>query len=104
MSSHRPRNSKRFVDADLMTPLSSATSEFIQLVDNRFSVSTRQWQAHAMQALLEGNNVLVRAGTGSGKSLIFEAMTLSKRDAVVLVVSPIIALMNSQVDSPDIHS
>jgi superfamily II DNA helicase RecQ len=57
-----------------------------------------------MQALLEGNNVLVRAGTGSGKSLIFEAMTLSKRDAVVLVVSPIIALMNSQVDSPDIHS
>ena len=82
-----------------MTPVSLATSEFIQLVDNRFAVSTRKWQAHAMQALLEGNNVLVRAGTGSGKSLIFEAMTLSKPDAVVLVVSPIIALMNSQVYS-----
>jgi superfamily II DNA helicase RecQ len=100
MASQFRRNTKRFVDADLMTSLDPSTSQFIDQVNQTFSIVPRKWQSQAMQALLGGNNVLVRAGTGSGKSLIFEAMTMAKPGAVVLVISPLIALMHNQVSAP----
>jgi ATP-dependent helicase YprA (DUF1998 family) len=91
------KHGKRFVDADVMTPITYSLAEFVAQVDERFKVQTRKWQAHAMQALLEGRDVLVRAGTGSGKSLIFESIVLAKKGAVVLVISPTLALMVNQV-------
>jgi ATP-dependent helicase YprA (DUF1998 family) len=56
------------------------------------------WQGHAIQGLLNKRDVLVRAGTGSGKSLIFQAAALFHPGAIVLVISPILGLMDDQVD------
>ena len=44
-------------------------------------------------------DVVVLAGTGSGKSLLYQLIPLIKTNAIVLVVLPTIALMCDQVDS-----
>lgn len=48
----------------------------------------------------EFRNIFITAPTGSGKSILFQlpALTLEKEGLVTIVVSPLIALMNDQVD------
>lgn len=48
--------------------------------------------------ILKGVDVAVHAGTSSGKSLPFQAIPTVKIGAIVLVVSPTMALMKDQVD------
>jgi ATP-dependent DNA helicase RecQ len=60
----------------------------------------RPQQTHAIEAFLDGRDVLVVLPTGYGKSLCFQlpALALSRRgEGSTLVVSPLIALMNDQV-------
>jgi ATP-dependent helicase YprA (DUF1998 family) len=70
---------------------------FLIKVQTQTGIYARQWQAHAIDSLRAGDNVLVKAGTGSGKSFIFEAMAMAKDNGVVLIVSPLKALMKKQV-------
>jgi len=74
----------------------------------------RPLQREAMQAVLAGRDSLVVLPTGGGKSLCFQApalvspdngsgsaavsQTVSERQGVAVVVSPLIALMKDQVD------
>jgi ATP-dependent DNA helicase RecQ len=63
-------------------------------------VALRPQQALAIDAFLEGRDVLAVLPTGFGKSLCFQlpAVTLARRgEGSTLVVSPLIALMNDQV-------
>ncbi|HWJ10713.1 MAG TPA: RecQ family ATP-dependent DNA helicase [Nocardioides sp.] len=55
-------------------------------------------QAEAMDALAEGEDVLLVAPTGSGKSLVYQAAGLAI-DGWTLVVSPLLALQQDQVRS-----
>jgi len=71
----------------------------IPLVRELFGIEPRPWQIRAWQQLLKGYDILVRAGTGMGKSLVFQAMIASKHKAIVLVISPLICLMEDQVTS-----
>ena len=54
-----------------------------------------------MGAIMQGQDVVVRAGTGMGKSLIFQALTLLRKDAIVLVIAPLLSIMGEQVRSLD---
>jgi superfamily II DNA helicase RecQ len=59
------------------------------------------WQFTAVKNILAGQrDVIVIAGTGSGKSLIFQILQFAADDAIVLVVSPLVALMDNQVKVP----
>jgi RecQ family ATP-dependent DNA helicase len=59
--------------------------------------SFRYPQADAIAALQAGDDVLVRAATGSGKSLIYQLPAAMITDrSVVVVISPLIALMRDQ--------
>ena len=60
--------------------------------------SFREPQLKIIQAVLEQKNVLALLPTGSGKSLCFQIPALLK-EGVCLVISPLIALMNDQVES-----
>ncbi len=57
----------------------------------------REGQSEAISYLIEGKDTLVVMPTGSGKSLIYQ-FTAHQLDGVTLVVSPLISLMQDQVD------
>jgi superfamily II DNA helicase RecQ len=63
-----------------------------------FQFKAKQWQKNAIIAVLSGTDVIVSAGTGSGKSLAFQgAAALLEKGEVAIVVSPLNALMEDQV-------
>ncbi len=58
----------------------------------------RPGQQEACQAALDGRDVLVVMPTGSGKSLCYQLPALM-RDDLTIVVSPLVALMQDQVEA-----
>jgi len=60
-------------------------------------VHPREWQSNAMEAVLDGSDIIVIAATGSGKSLVFQGLCFALPRGVVMVVCPIKALMEHQV-------
>ena len=58
----------------------------------------RPGQAEAVAAVLDGRDVLAVLPTGGGKSLIYQAPTVAV-SGLALVVSPLVALMQDQVDA-----
>src|SRR5689334_7733364 len=68
-----------------------------------FGFSTfRPGQHEAARALVEGRDALVLMPTGGGKSLCYQVPALALHDrgeGVCVVVSPLIALMQDQVDA-----
>jgi ATP-dependent DNA helicase RecQ len=100
------------LDAEQRTELSAAANQLKELVDaqsrdaapppapeellKRFGLSTfRAGQREAVAAALAGRDTLVVMPTGAGKSLCYQLPALAGRGLVV-VVSPLIALMNDQ--------
>jgi superfamily II DNA helicase RecQ len=59
--------------------------------------SPYDWQKEVMETLLHGKDIILISGTGSGKSLIFQAFAFAFELAVVLVISPLLSLMENQV-------
>ncbi len=62
----------------------------------------REGQREAIEAVLEGNRLLVVQKTGWGKSLVYFLATKMLRRSgkrITLIISPLLALMNNQVDS-----
>lgn len=55
------------------------------------------YQEEVLQHLIEGNNTLAIISTGGGKSLIFQLLAL-EFEGITIVVSPLIALMQEQVN------
>jgi len=82
------------------SPDNQTTSAVITVTLNtRFGCSAfRPGQAEAIRNLLAGRHTLVVMPTGAGKSLIYQLASFY-RPGVTLVISPLIALMQDQVDS-----
>jgi len=69
------------------------------ILENTFGYNEfRHHQAAAIEALLAGRDVLTLMPTGGGKSLCYQIPALL-RDGTGIVVSPLIALMQDQVDA-----
>jgi len=59
------------------------------------------WQLHAIRRILQGYDSMLCAGTGYGKSLIFEGLAaLGPKGNVVMLVCPLKALEHDQVRRP----
>lgn len=64
----------------------------------------RDGQREAIESILKGSHTLVVQKTGWGKSLVYFLATkiLRKNDkGITIIISPLIALMNNQIDSAD---
>jgi ATP-dependent DNA helicase RecQ len=59
-------------------------------------------QKEALEALIRGTDVLTIMPTGGGKSFIYQAAA-ELLDGLVLVISPLIALMKDQADAAEDH-
>jgi hypothetical protein len=70
-------------------------------VKRRFGYEPHEWQLQAALKVLEGNDGVVVAGTGKGKTMVFAllglAVKLSKTKGHYIVVSPLKALEGDQV-------
>jgi len=75
--------------------------ELREATKQRFGYYPHEWQARAALKVLEGNDGMVIAGTGKGKTVIFAllglAAELSGTDGHYIVVSPLKALEGDQV-------
>ncbi|KAB5587905.1 DEAD/DEAH-box helicase [Ceratobasidium theobromae] len=62
----------------------------------RTGFTARQFQLEATLAILAGHDVIVHAGTGSGKTLIFAAPHFVLDNKVSIIISPLILLQQDQ--------
>jgi len=85
------RTIQKFKDDEIDRTLLSDLSEKI-LGKRPFS-----WQLDAAAALLRGEDLVLDVGTGSGKTLVFALPLLLNETDVIIVVSPLSALMIDQV-------
>ncbi len=73
--------------------------ELLRVLEENFGFgSLRSGQDEVIHAIMEGRDTLAIMPTGGGKSLCYQLPALC-RDGLVIVVSPLIALMKDQVDA-----
>lgn len=66
-------------------------------IQENFEYQSELWQAAVIIDIVYGQkNVMVSAGTEEGKSLIYQLVPLINPGAIVLTITPIIALMEDQ--------
>ena len=67
-------------------------------IKEKTGITAKPWQVSVMlDVVYAQKDIIVSAGTGSDKSLPYQLIPLIKTNAIVLVISPTIALMCDQV-------
>ena len=67
-------------------------------VKNVFGFQPYKWQVAVILDILNGFDIAVHIDTSLGKSLTFQAIFRVKIGAIVFVISPMMALIENQVD------
>jgi ATP-dependent DNA helicase RecQ len=84
----------------LLELVNAVDSRFIQLEKDR---RIHRWQAIVAAELLNGNDVVVKSQTGSGKSLCYLSLAIHNPESCLLVICPLLSLMKDQVASAEEH-
>ncbi|KAF8581626.1 hypothetical protein K439DRAFT_1353527, partial [Ramaria rubella] len=63
----------------------------------RLGYEPHLWQATLIQKIVQGFNSIFCAGTGYGKSLVFEGVAAMQKDKTVIVICPLKVLQMDQV-------
>lgn len=72
----------------------------LKQLESEFNIQYREHQIGALERLIAGQNVILHAVTGGGKSIVFQsAAKLFKSDGIVVVIYPLKALIEDQVIS-----
>ena len=103
------KNTHKFISINSKMPNQSQRrridpqSAVVAITEGAISVLNRtpfSYQIKAWNAIFRAEDVIVIAGTGSGKSLIFQALHFAKSGGFTLVISPLKSLMADQVFDP----
>lgn len=87
----------------LNNPPSPNFDEVQRVIEAALGFRPNPWQINGLLDVKNGCDTVVLAGTGSGKSLLFQALLLIKKNAIVLVVMPTLALMENQLQAIEKH-
>jgi superfamily II DNA helicase RecQ len=79
-------------------------AKLVEAVDARLESVGKPWKIKLWQAavaaeILEGRDVVVKAQTGSGKSMCYLALAIRHPEDCILVICPLLALITDQVQS-----
>ena len=81
------------------SPTAGTSRQALDLLKSKYGFDEfRFQQAEIVQTLIDGNDALVLMPTGGGKSVCYQIPSLI-RDGVGIVISPLIALMQDQVNA-----
>ena len=92
--------SQRLRGINTNLPLNLSLTSICSRLISRLSLSYTpdDWQIHLIRRILQGYDSIFCAGTGYGKSLIFEGLAiLGGKNKLVIVISPLKALEYDQV-------
>ncbi|KAG8730627.1 hypothetical protein FRC12_020149 [Ceratobasidium sp. 428] len=70
--------------------------EIVAKILEKTGFTAHEFQANATKAVLDGLDVVLHAGTGSGKTLIFTTPHFLLKNKVSIVISPLILLQQDQ--------
>jgi ATP-dependent DNA helicase RecQ len=83
----------------MVSPTDQRTEDALRVLNRVFGYDTfRGFQQQVVEHVVAGGDALVLMPTGGGKSLCYQIPALV-RDGVAVVISPLIALMQDQVDA-----
>jgi superfamily II DNA helicase RecQ len=82
---------------DSVTMVDPTVDALVLKVFNLSGITLREWQKGAVYCLMKKYDLLVKAGTGTGKSWVFWSMALSRPRGIVLVLAPLKAIMKNHV-------
>src|SRR5438045_9801514 len=80
---------------NMINDLDSSSRVIIRRAGEMLGDRLRDWQAVVVSRLLHGRDIVIKAGTGSGKSWCYLAMAGAKEKGVVLVSTPLKTIRNS---------
>lgn len=86
---------------------SDAVSRAKTIAQDLYGMTLREWQAGIPFDLSKGRDTMCVMGTGQGKTMVAVTYAIMNPKSCILFVSPLVALMESQVYPPsiyDIHS
>jgi superfamily II DNA helicase RecQ len=81
-----------------MLTLAQTSAELVSKLNLSFTPD--DWQVHLISRIRQGYNSVFLAGTGYGKSLVFEGLqvaVLGGQSKMVIIISPLKALERDQV-------
>lgn len=70
-----------------------------KVIEEELRFRPNLWQINGLLDVKNGYDTVVLAGTRSRKSLLFQTLSIIKKNIIVLVIMPILALMEDQFQS-----
>jgi ATP-dependent helicase YprA (DUF1998 family) len=97
------RRIRRIVNVEYgrSTQISKVGQKFLPDIQRLLQVDRlKDWQAHAFDTARMGHDLVIKAGTGAGKTKAVLSMLASKPNATVLILVPLKAIMSDAVYLP----
>src|SRR5271170_5422331 len=80
--------------------LDAISSSLMPDIHKKLGVHLRDWQVHAFETLRKGEDLIIKAGTGAGKTAAILSMLVTKTGATILVIVPLTSIEMEVVSIP----
>jgi ATP-dependent helicase YprA (DUF1998 family) len=79
--------------------IDAISERYMTQITKMLGFRLKDWQAHAFETLRKGRDLLIKAGTGAGKTAAILSMLALKPEGTILVIVPTKSIMSDAVPS-----